>query len=241
MSVEAAAAVDRLPWLADEPAPRQPRRGRGGARLAAGTVILAAVVGAFWMGARNGQEVPAIIPVRSRASTTVRLPEARPAQPAATMQVEPMAGTPIPIVEDEPRVRSVPVRHAKVHKLHKAPEHVSKPVEIAKAEPQKPQASPVPEPWPVRVIDGASGRLVRIGAFVSPHQAKRGWWAITKVNPALKHLPALVVPVQSLRNGRVYYRLQMGTTSQAHSAVLCQRMRMIAESCVVIGDGESTA
>ena len=67
------------------------------------------------------------------------------------------------------------------------------------------------------MIDGASGRLVRIGAFASPHQAKRGWWAITQVNPALKHLPALVVPVQSLRNGRVYYRLQMGTTSQAHS------------------------
>jgi hypothetical protein len=78
---------------------------------------------------------------------------------------------------------------------------------------------------------------VRIGAFVTPHQAKRGWWAITKINPALKHLPALVVPVQSQRNGRIYYRLQMGTTSQAHSAVLCQRMRMIAQSCVVIGAG----
>ena len=55
------------------------------------------------------------------------------------------------------------------------------------------------------------------------------------MNPALKHLPALVVPVQSRRNGRVYYRLQMGTTSQAHSAVLCQRMRMIGQGCVVIG------
>jgi len=29
----------------------------------------------------------------------------------------------------------------------------------------------------------------------------------------------------------------MGTTSQAHSTVLCQRMRMIAQSCVVIGLG----
>ena len=49
---------------------------------------------------------------------------------------------------------------------------------------------------------------------------------------------ALVVAVRSLRTGRVYYRLQMGTTSQAHSAVLCQRMRMIAKSCVVIGAGK---
>jgi hypothetical protein len=96
------------------------------------------------------------------------------------------------------------------------------------------------QPWPVRVIEGASGRLVRIGAFATPHQAKRGWWAITRMNPALKRLPALVVPVQSLRNGQVYYRLQMGTTSQAHSAVLCQRMRMIAQSCVVIGTSATT-
>ena len=59
---------------------------------------------------------------------------------------------------------------------------------------------------------------------------------IVKNNPAMKRLPALVVPVQSYRNGQVYYRLQMGTTSQAHSTVLCQRMRMIGQSCVVIDE-----
>jgi hypothetical protein len=84
------------------------------------------------------------------------------------------------------------------------------------------------------VKDGASGRLVRIGTFSTARQAKKGWWAIMRVNPALKRLPALVVPVQSLRDGRTYYRLQMGTTSQAHSEVLCQRMRIIGQSCVVI-------
>ena len=148
-----------------------------------------------------------------------------------------MAGSPIPIVGDEPRVRHAVVRAAKAHKPHKAPAPVSKPVEIAQSEAPPPPEPQPPQPWPVREIEGASGRLVRVGAFVTAHQAKRGWWAITRVNPALKHLPALVVPVQSLRNGHVYYRLQMGTTSQAHSAVLCQRMRMIAQSCVVIGAG----
>ena len=78
-------------------------------------------------------------------------------------------------------------------------------------------------------------RLVRIGAFSSVHQAKRGWWSIVRASPTLTRLPALVVPVRSLRTGRRYYRLQMGTTSQAHSAVLCQRMRMVGEPCVVIG------
>jgi hypothetical protein len=87
------------------------------------------------------------------------------------------------------------------------------------------------------VLNGASGRLVRIGTFASTHDAKKGWSAITHLNPAMEHLPALVVPVRSLRDGEVYYRLQMGTTSQAHSTVLCQRMRMIAQSCVVIGLG----
>ena len=91
------------------------------------------------------------------------------------------------------------------------------------------------EPWPVRVIDGAAGRLVRIGAFSSVHQAKRGWWAIVRASPSLTRLPALVVRVRSLRNGRRYYRLQMGTTSQAHSEVLCQRMQSIRFSCAVVG------
>jgi hypothetical protein len=229
MSVDAAAAVDRLPWLPDEPQPKPPRRRGGAAKAVAAAAILTVGGGAFWMGARSSNENGAPPLTAQRASTTVKLPEARLA-PVPAQQVEPIVGAPIPIVEDQPRVRHVPVRIAKAHKRHKAPAHAAKPVVIAKVEPPLP-----PQPWPVRIIDGASGRLVRIGAFVSPHQAKRGWWAITKVNPALKHLPALVVPVQSLRNGHVYYRLQMGTTSQAHSAVLCQRMRMIAQSCVVIG------
>lgn len=229
MSVEAAADQERLPWLPDEPQPkRAPRRG-GVANGVAAAAILLVGGGSFWMGARSVNEVAAPRFAPPQVSTTVKLPVARPV-PAPVQQVEPIVGSPIPIVEDEPRVQHVPVRAAKVHKKHKPPAHVEKPVVIAKGEPPLP-----PQPWPVRIIDGASGRLVRIGAFISPHQAKRGWWAITKVNPALKHLPALVVPVQSLRNGRVYYRLQMGTTSQAHSAVLCQRMRMIAQSCVVIG------
>jgi hypothetical protein len=230
MSVEAAAAEDRLPWLPDQPAPKPPKRG-GGGTLAAAVLAVLLVGGAFWMGARSVDEAPVPVASHPSVSTTVKLPQARPAP-----QVEPIVGTPIPIVENQPRVHHIAVRLAKVRKPYKTPAHVAKkPVEIARAEP--PQTPQTPQPWPVRVIEGASGRLVRIGAFVSPHQAKRGWWAITKVNPALKRLPALVVPVQSSHDGRIYYRLQMGTTSQAHSTVLCQRMRMIAQSCVVIGAG----
>ena len=157
---------------------------------------------------------------------------------APAPEVEPIVAPPMPVIEPPPRVHRGPT------KIVSEPRPAPRPEVTAKEEAPKVAAQPAPqpqpkpqrfEPWPVREVDGAAGRLVRVGAFSSVHQAKRGWWAIVRVNPALKRLPALVVPVQSLRNGRVYYRLQMGTTSQAHSAVLCQRMRMIAQPCVVIG------
>jgi hypothetical protein len=233
MGVEAAAA-DRLPWLSDEPAPTK-RASRAGSIAAAGSVIMVAAAG-FWFGTRSVDEQPAQPAPRVAASTTVRLPEPRPAQPeqitlVPAPRIEPIVAPPIPIVDEAPPVR----HHAPSVRSHMAPET---------PQPERSTATIAKtdqlQPWPVRVIEGASGRLVRIGAFATPHQAKRGWWAITRMNPALKRLPALVVPVQSLRNGQVYYRLQMGTTSQAHSAVLCQRMRMIAQSCVVIGTSATT-
>jgi hypothetical protein len=232
--VEAAAGMDRLPWLPDEPQVKAPQR------RAAGAIgwILAAVllVGgiAFWLGSRSVEMQTPPRPISHRATTTVRLPAPRPAVPQPQVsihrvpEVEPIVAPPTPVIESTPTVTRIPPKSiASPHETTQAAPSVPEPVRPVEAAP--------PQPWPVRVIEGADGRLVRIGAFNSVHQAKRGWWAIVRVNPALKRLPALVVPVRSLRNGQVYYRLQMGTTSQAHSAVLCQRMRMIAEPCVVIG------
>ena len=77
--------------------------------------------------------------------------------------------------------------------------------------------------------------MVRIGTFSSRRQAKQAWGRVVRVYPGMSRLRAVVAPVPSLRDGRTYYRLQFGTTSHAHSAVLCQRMRMIGQSCVVVG------
>ena len=80
-----------------------------------------------------------------------------------------------------------------------------------------------------RVPPGASGRMVRIGTFsiAAPGEERLvvRWFAHY---PAMRHLPAVVRPVLRNANGKTYYRLQIGTTSQAHSEILCQRMRMIA-------------
>jgi hypothetical protein len=212
--VEAAAAMDRLPWLSDEPDPQPALRRRemmiGGAAAA---ILLFAGVG-YWLGTSSVEDVPAPA-ARRLPSTTVRLPEARPvaAPPQVVLrrapEIEPIVAPPMPLIGPPPAAKSAPA----------APEQTG-----------------ALQPWPVRIVEGASGRLVRIGAFSTSHRAKRGWWAIVRRNPAVERLPALVVPVRSLRSGRVYYRLQMGTTSQAHSTVLCQRMRMNGQSCVVIGE-----
>jgi hypothetical protein len=243
-----ALGLDRLPWLPDEPART---RGPTGNLLgwAAAAILLVAGL-AYWLGLRSADQAPpAAESSLVQPNATVRLPDAsgrsRPseAQPVTTPEIEPIVAPPIPVVESQ---ESAP-RRARVHR---APAKTESTVETTDtdSEPESAltetvvaQEAPKPVvsgPWPVRVVDGASGRLVRVGAFRTAHQAKKGWWAIVRMNPALKHLPALVVPVQSLRNGRVYYRLQMGTTSQAHSTVLCQRMRMIAQSCVVIDQRE---
>ena len=52
--------------------------------------------------------------------------------------------------------------------------------------------------------------------------------------PAVGRLPATVVTDRNSR-GRTFYRFQIGTTSQAHSEVLCQRMQTIHFSCAVVG------
>ena len=88
--------------------------------------------------------------------------------------------------------------------------------------------------WPSRQAKGASGRLVQIGAFGSRQQAKLGWRRMTRSYPAVGRLPAVVVESRNSR-GKRFYRFQIGTTSQAHSEVLCQRMARIRYSCAVVG------
>jgi hypothetical protein len=253
-----ALGMDRLPWLPDEPAPRaRPARTAMPDRIAMlGWVVAAMLVVAglsYWLGLTNrGGQPEAAAP---SPEATFRLPDVSEQAPPAAAQptpaptrIEPMVAPPITIVESQRPVREVPQQTAPEPPATAA---VTQEAETTTDQPAADSASSAPEaappppppakpvytgPWPARVVEGASGRLVRIGTFRTSRQAKKGWWAIVKLNPALKRLPALVVPVQSHRNGQVYYRLQMGTTSQAHSAVLCQRMRMVGQSCVIIDE-----
>ena len=84
---------------------------------------------------------------------------------------------------------------------------------------------------PYRTLVGSKSSFA-IPAHV--HQAKRGWWFMVRAYPAVAHLPAVVTVSRNSR-GRAFYRFQVGTTSQAHSEVLCQRMETIRLSCAVVG------
>jgi hypothetical protein len=238
--------LERLPWLADEPvrrsAPENRRSWNVTGWVAAAVALVAAV--SFWLGTRTPTQDawPS-----ARPSATVAVPPPKPvpmqeAPAAPQQQVAPVAVPQIRVVR-VPEIRLVPVPSAKTPE---APEVSAAPDQtpVKPAANDKPLATPggvakapaeVPlRPWQPRVVAGAAGRLVQIGAFGSVVQAKQGWRYMVRTYPAVAHLPAVVRPDRNSK-GRTFYRFRIGTTSQAHSEVLCQRMEKIGLSCAVVG------
>jgi hypothetical protein len=238
-----ATGMDRLPWLPDEPAPPKRRGNRELAGWATAATLL--VAGAsYWMGAHSWQMRSPPAPA-ARPSTTVPLPQPQvvePPEPQVRFEPPPQV-SPSPVREvpiERPRIEKRTVQVSAAPIVHEsAPAAVEdKPVAAPVATPA-PQAAPIaiPKPltlWPATQSQGAYGRIVRIGAFGSRLQAKLGWRYMVESYPAVAHLPAAVVETRNSR-GRPFYRFQIGTTSQAHSEVLCQRMEKIHLSCAVVG------
>ena len=245
--VEAAAGIDRLPWLPDEPRSTPERRRSAAASWTAGGAIILVVAGAgFWMGMQTVEQTPLAPSNHSKRVATVRLPQPRPAQPEVRIAPQPVVQ-----IAPAPQIRPAPVRELRIaagatdrkpsHSALSAREKRTHPSTTEQsltreAPPVQQPAAPlaVPRPWNPRVVTGAAGRLVQIGAFGSVHQAKRGWWFMVHDYPAMAHLPAVVRDTRNSK-GRRFYRFDVGTTSQAHSEVLCQRMVRIHLSCAVVG------
>lgn len=219
--------LDRLPWLADEgDSPR--RRKTRGRPFAIALLILGVAAFSYWLGTQSWTLFP-----DERSEQLPAPAEPLPLPEPALEEPEVLAGPEVEPPQAEPVTAPVPqAPRASTPARRSSPAKSSRP---AADEPETKETSPR-DPWPVRKVEGSAGRLVHIGTFSTRRQAKRGWNALMRVNPALQRLPAMVVPVQSKRDLKTYYRLQMGTTSQAHSVVLCQRMRMIGQSCIVLSD-----
>lgn len=252
-----AGGLDRLPWLTDEPAPKAPapRKAvpvkRGAIDLVGwGTAAILLVAGAsFWLGTKS--PAPQVSTPVTAPSSTVAVPQPRSA-PAPEVRLAPqpeVAPVPAPLVRPTPapqvHIAPPPVRRVATHESAKPttsvpeekatqPEAEPKAATSAPARASKPAAPAKLTPWPPRVTAGAYGRLVQIGAFGSVDQAKFGWRYMVRAYPAVAHLPAVVRPDRNSK-GRVFYRFRIGTTSQAHSEVLCQRMQKIHLSCAVMG------
>lgn len=82
------------------------------------------------------------------------------------------------------------------------------------------------------------GRVVQLGAFPTRKQAEDSWQRITRRYPYLRTRSKMVntVDVGGLGGGRPtrMYRLQLGTSSQAQSVVICQQLERAGHSCVVV-------
>ena len=241
----AMAGPDRLPWLTDEPRRRKQGKRDRAAWALAGALIVAGL--SIW--------IPSAIPTYRQAEP------AKPAAPEVSVPLPEPRLAPVSQVRPEPQPQVAPapvheIRPAPMREVHIAPSPrplarqaapESKPATTEKPEVVEKEAAasaPAPaaiapppaqlRPWPPRITAGAAGRLTQVGAFGSRLQAKRGWWAMVRAYPAMQRLPAVVVETRNSR-GRHFYRFQVGTTSQAHSEVLCQRMQKIHLSCAVVG------
>lgn len=245
-----AVGSDRLPWLTDEPRPQA--RPNSGARGLFGWAVagLLVVAGAsYWVGVESGRtdEEPVSASADSPGST-VKLPAPRvtspevplPATPEVLPAPERTVAIPEPRAEKPARPRRAAPAKRKLSPMSLDGSELADTVSRQRSAKQSPPAPAVrprisPKLWPATESKGASGRIVRIGAFGSRQQAKLGWRRMQRVYPAVARLPATVVADRNSR-GRTFYRFQIGTTSQAHSEVLCQRMeKMLRFSCAVVG------
>jgi hypothetical protein len=243
----AALGSDRLPWLSDEPTAqpkRSPRKPKLSPLLAPAAGALLLVAGAsYWLGTRTGGEGQA---ETSHVSRTLVTPLPRPtiAPPRQEVEITPERQVnPAPVREVRSTAqREVPIERPRAVKRvvvqnPEAPSETPESSSIAPAPAARPATNPDARPlkaWPAGQSAGAKGRIVRIGAFGTRDQAKLGWRYMVRAYPAVAHLKATVVADHNSR-GRRFYRFQIGTTSQAHSEVLCQRMERIRFSCAVVG------
>jgi len=228
---------ERLPWLSNPPATPKPGRRRQWALPVLSAAAGAAIVAGGWAWTEMQADGDRPLPPPAK---TVPLPA--PSNPVADL-AEPQAPT---ISEKEAlRPEAAPSADSPLRQPATRPKRerrgerarsgsADREATAVNSAPPPAAAAPSQKLWPARQVNGAAGRLVQIGAFGTRQQAKLGWRRMQRAYPAVGRLPAVVVEARNSK-GRKFYRFQIGTTSHAHSEVLCQRMQRINFSCAVLG------
>ena len=237
---EVAPQEDRLPWLGEETEPTPDHRTRDAIGLAIVAALLIFGV-SYWIASQSWQrghaEQEATAP--PVASPLPKMPATQHAAVKPRHSKTTASATELAIAQRTPA-------HPKQELAAAKPATASAPQAVAKTQATKPvavaqniapkAAKPAPAAPKVQVATllsndvGTSRRLVRIGDFTSPDQAKIGWRQMVRAYPALAHLPAVVLDASGA-HAQPIYRFQIATASQANSDILCQRMARIELSC----------
>lgn len=248
---------ERLPWLTDEPAPKvAPRSAPAKAKTGRAmwpvyllfTLLIAAVgVGAWWLGTRQREAAPPELPAESPLAIPVapaqRQPAPEPALPEATNEIAPpeqFAAAPARPARrtPQPSVQADPPQALEEESAAQADQAIGR--SVFPADDTVIAPPPVTGPAPVAVYRPLSnrGRVVQLGAFPTRSQAEEVWRRVTRRYPYLASKPKMIntVDVRALGGGRRarMYRLQLGTSSQAQSVVICQQLERAGQSCVVV-------
>jgi hypothetical protein len=237
MAQPAANTTDRLPWLTEasrpaHPPPKQAKR-RPWGWIAGGAAVLAVAAGSYWFIAREPQQ-------NDRSATASN--ESAPAE-----QVPSDDSLNIPSVSDmtaadeltaEPLAEPVPPQEKSEDQQQRSADISS--TEEVSSDPTATgiTASPGAEtsaPAPVQPL--IRGRIIQLGAYPTRVQADFAWRAAVKRWPYLASKPRLISPLEvrsSDGKGTRMYRLQLATSSQAQSVVICQQLAGDGQSCVVV-------
>jgi len=227
--------ADRLPWLNDKVS--RPRRSSNWVvPFVAASVVAIIAAFSFWLGMNGGLRPATTVQSSSEASfelppadSRITLPEQEPVVPE--VELTPASPTVDMVAQQDVRLEAPPVRRVARQAtvtVHRA--HPRKSVAAKKKAVEDVATLKYASPWK---STGVSGRMVRVGAYSSMEKGKEAWSTLAQLSPAIKQLPAVVTDIPS-PTGRTLYWLQIGTTSQAHSEVLCQRMKAMGQRCVVV-------
>ena len=242
---------ERLPWL--EPfGEGEKKRARKPVSRTALVGLLVAFFGiglavAFSLGyrvARPPAEAPAsTMQAPPDRTASVKIPLAPPVPLPEVELAAPQAAVEIPTAPTaKPAATKPVVKKARAHKAT-ARKHAPKRrpilrpfINVKKRPAPAPPPGPAPPP-PVRVQPvipfTPRGRAIQLGAYSTQKQADAAYRTLIWRYPYLKTRPKVIAPTQPIGGWR-YYRLRLGTQSQAQSAVICQRLQARRQSCIVI-------
>lgn len=206
-------------------------------------LILLVAGGAWWLGTRQRSAPPPQLPVETpgeRLPPVIADPEAGTSEtPTPTGEAGPITSQAAPPAASR---TAGAVRQVSPFQPAQRPTLASESGRrVFPAEEFTPEPLPETGPAPVVIYHPQQnrGRVVQLGAFPTRDQAESAWGRVVRRYPYLKTRSKMVnsVDVGLLGSGSRrtrMYRLQLGTSSQAQSVVICQQLEMAGQSCVVV-------